>query len=699
MNKNQDIFRVRARIINQLGEQLIKNESIALLELIKNAYDADASYCNINMNFPASKDMGEIIIEDDGEGMNEDIIRNVWLEIGTDYKEKLRENNETVRSKKYRRLRLGEKGIGRLGVHKLGKEIELISRKENENEVVVNIDWDKINDSKYINEIPINIKTRKPVKFINKTGTFIRISNLRAGWNKRMVRDCYRSITSLNSPFDTHESFRVNFELSPDIDWLAGLLSFEDVSEYKLYSFEMTIAGDEIKKFHYEFTPWATMDKLKPRTVIDQDKQISDVKKMVYDSRKYDYINLNKYQIGEIRFKGIIFDLDSKTLNLGVIDKKGLKEYLKENGGIRVFRDNMRILEYGEKENDWLDLDSRRVNVPAKRISNNIIIGSVRINHESSQDLIEKANREGFIENDAYDLLRSSILYGLNIVETQRQIDKNLLRHHYGANKINEPVITSLSDLLAIIEENIDNEDLKNNISTYLNRIEKEYNNITSSLIRSAGAGLNLIMVIHQIEKLVKEVLFRIEQSDYGILPQIKMIADLVEGYTILIRQSEIKKRDITQLIDESLFNVEYRIEVHKIKLEKNYSSKNKHFGICSENHIVTAMMNIIDNSIYWLTYSKTQNPSIFISVSYELDEYVTILIADNGPGFSLDADMMTQAFISQKPDGMGIGLHLTNEIMKVLKGKLIFLLDGDIYSIPKKYHKGAKIALALRKG
>lgn len=86
----------------------------------------------------------------------------------------------------------------------------------------------------------------------------------------------------------------------------------------------------------------------------------------------------------------LIFDRDANLMKLGIQDKKGFKDYLDENGGMRVYRDGMRIFDYGEKENDWLNLDTRRINLPTKKISNNLIIGAIHLKREESQDLEEK---------------------------------------------------------------------------------------------------------------------------------------------------------------------------------------------------------------------------------------------------------------------------------------------------------------------
>ena len=107
-------FKPKTRLLLQLGDQLIKNESIALMELIKNSYDADASFVKVSMENTEYPDKGQIIIEDNGIGMDLHTIENVSMEPGSEYKYKL--FNGRIRTPKFNRLPLGEKGIGRLGL-------------------------------------------------------------------------------------------------------------------------------------------------------------------------------------------------------------------------------------------------------------------------------------------------------------------------------------------------------------------------------------------------------------------------------------------------------------------------------------------------------------------------------------------------------------------------------------------------------
>ena len=200
-------FKPRAQILLQLGEQLIKNENIAILELVKNSYDADAKKVTVNMYAIDSKDNGYIEIYDNGCGMDVDIIRNIWMEPGNSHKKNVVERQERS---DLGRLPIGEKGIGRFGVHKLGKVIELVSRMDGEKEVALKIDWSIFEKAEYLSDVNITIQERVPEVFKNgNTGTYIRIRKLSTNWTRGMLRNLHRALTTLNSPFVSNQSFKV----------------------------------------------------------------------------------------------------------------------------------------------------------------------------------------------------------------------------------------------------------------------------------------------------------------------------------------------------------------------------------------------------------------------------------------------------------------------------------------------------------
>lgn len=699
--KEKPHFRAKARLLDQLGEQLIKSESIALQELIKNSYDADASYCLVQMENLESSDNGTITILDDGTGMDFTILRNVWLEIGTSNKADLK-NSSNKRSKKFNRFPLGEKGIGRFGVHRLGREIEIISRMEGCKECRLSINWDEIEQSNYIEDFPVSLEEREPETFQNVTGTQITIRRLKGAWSRLAVRECARAIMSLNSPFDDKTSFRTKIEL-PNSDWLEGLLDFESIERFKLFSFEAKMENDSIIDFKYSFLPYPTMEQLSSRHLsYEEMKPFARMIRM--ENREQRPIDLSQEKIGTIIFKGILFDLDPRILAVSSLnDKKGFKNYLAINGGVRIFRDNMRIWDYGEPENDWLELETKRINRPSFHLSKRLILGSVYLDAEKSSGLVEKTNREGFMDNNAYQILKNACIYVLEKVELFRASDKELLRTYYGPSPKDEPLISSLTEAKTTIGKHIHDKEVINEINRCLDKIQDDYEKITGNLIKSAGAGLNLVIVIHQMQKIVKNILAGLKKKmpTEQIELQIKELERLVEGYSILVKNSEIKNRNLKALLKEIMFNLDFRVRLHKITAETAFYGRNTHLdGICSESHVMNAVMNLVDNSIWWLDYAKTQDKSIFIDISPELSGYTTIIIADNGPGFALPTEMLGKAFVTAKPEGagMGIGLHLTTQIMESLGGKILYPSWGD-FTLPEKYKKGAIIALAFKTG
>lgn len=702
-------FKPRARLLLQLGDQLIKNESIALLELAKNAYDADASKVDIVMRHPDSMEEGTIEIEDDGFGMTPDIVENVWLEPGSNYKQE--QFAERRLTPIYQRLPIGEKGIGRFGAHKLGNLIEMTTKSTNANEVFVRIDWTQFAEHRYLEEVPIRIVEREhPQHFVGgKTGTRIVIKGFRKPWERGMARNVIRAITSITSPFETMDSFKPSFQIIDKPGWFDGIITWDKVCDYSLFQFDATISGNVLTDFSYKFTPWNTMTRLRGRNVELSDSIVENNLRITDDEENP--VNLSQYNIGAIRFKGYIFDLDTFILKMGVSDKSGFKSYLKSNGGVRVFRDGLRVYDYGEPENDWLSLDYRRFQQPTKAISNNLIVGAIDLNREESSDLEEKTNREGFVTNDAYIAFKNAILHVIGLVETLRQTDKKKLKETYGPTPKSEPVMSLLGEAQRYVDEKVLDSEVKTEIKKYLVKIERDYKLVTDNLLKAAGAGLNMSIVIHEIEKVLYEVdkVLKAEKASDRALKLVQHLSTLVDGYADLIRRSEQTNENIINVINQALFNTEYRLYTHGIKLNKKYlenpTIKNIRCKI-ARNLLIGAIMNLIDNSIYWLDQKafkeleagESYTKQIFIDVVDD-NAFIHIVIADNGTGILLPTEEITEPFVSGKKNGagMGLGLHIASEILNAQGGKISFPDDGE-FEIPEEFNQGAKVVLSLKK-
>jgi signal transduction histidine kinase len=687
MKSIQRPFRPKAKLLLELGNQLIKDEGIALSELVKNSYDADATDVTIEMYDIDSPGKGRIVIIDNGTGMNLDTVLNAWLEPGTDYRQK--QVNSGTRSEKYKRIPLGEKGIGRFGAHKLGKKIELVTRSTKENEIVVDIDWRDFEKDKYLEDVRVAVIERPPLVFTgNKTGTSIKISSLRTPWNRGMVREIHRAVNSICSPFEAPDAFKAQLVVEDKYkDWLDNLFSWKEIFRYRLFHAFCTMDRDMLV-YSYEFLPWEVMSRVSKRKVQEQIRMTDS------EAKNKAAINLEQYKIGKVTLELSVYDLETEILSLAAgMDKTGLKDFLKFNGGIRVYRDGIRVYDYGEPGNDWLELGTRRVNVPVERISNNIVLGQVNLARAASSDLIEKTNREGFVENDAVKALRKAVVFAITQIESERNKDKIRLRVAYsGKSKKREPVLDDLADLRKKLEK----KKLIKEFEPDLVKIENNFRDIREKLLTSAGAGLSLSIVIHEIQKIIAE-LKAITIKEHGskrIKQLVQRLSELTEGYAMLVRQEGKLSIKASELLRQAEFNVDYRLKVHRIEIINKVNSKSDFKIKCSRRLIVGAIMNLIDNSIWWLENKKPPKKYILLSASHELKEGPAIIIGDNGSGFMDDLEYMVQPFFTRKPDGMGLGLHIVDEIMKVHKGIIKILEPGDI-RLPKEIN-GAVLALVF---
>ncbi len=668
-------FKPRARLLLLLGDQLIRDAGIAVFELVKNAYDADATKAVVTLHDIASAERASITVQDDGSGMDWDTVTNVWLEPGTDYRLEQREN--AVRTPKYHRLPLGEKGVGRFAAHKLGDHVLLITRSKDSPEVIVEIKWKEFQEHRYLADAKVAVKDREPEVFTGKkTGTRIEVRQLRTAWTRDDVRRLHRAVMSICSPFDKRGDFRPTLVLEPDTGWLQGLLTVSEVLEQAIFRATCTLERKKAS-YEYSFHPPTGMDRVEPR---------SATKKVNLP------VDLAAAGVGPVQMDLRIFDLDTVVLEFAVADRRGLKQFLNANGGIRVYRDGIRVYDYGEPGNDWLDLGGRRVNVPAKRISNNLVIGAVSLSGKESKGLVEKTNREGFVENDAYRAFQRAILSVLAHIETERQADKLRIRATY-SGKQKEPVTEELD----ILREELKQRGLIEELGHHLDTIERQFRNVVEQLLTAAGAGLTLATVIHEIEKGITELRRAVSRdvSEDRLRQLAEHLSELVDGLTYLTRRSGKSKEKASALIGQALFNTEYRLRHHKIQVVKGVEQGDPDFTVtCTRRLIIATLMNLIDNAIWWLVNKGASDRRIYLGTRQRLDGHAAIVVADNGPGFLDPPELLTQPFMSRKPEGMGLGLHVASEIMKAHGGRLVFPQAEDV-GLPEGFN-GAVVALVF---
>ena len=703
-------FKSRARLLQHLGDQLIGTPRLAVFELVKNAYDADASdvsvsICGLGTESPS------IIIHDDGTGMTPATIRDVWLVIAHDHKEQqLKRQQRTLKG----RLPLGSKGLGRLSVHKLGNCIQLITRAENHEEVVVNINWNELISKEFLEDTIVDVQVREPEVFTgDNTGTRITVTELRERhWTRGEVRRLYRQISSISSPFggQSKEDFVAHLEVPDFPQWIDRLPEPDELLRRAPWKYKFRFDGKNFI-YDYEFRKIPGLAResrevsqqnghlLVPPPPIEDDDPIfsgkaqnSTMRKVIADVEMID-------GIGIVEGEFYVFDLSPKiTKRMGEINF--VKDFLEENGGIRVYRDGIRVYDYGEKNNDWLGLDLRRVNNPTRGLSRNIVVGHVSLSHDGSSELVEKSNREGFIENDAYNRFRRIVLGALDPLQQEREVDRKAIRELLGDAQ--DPETKSILEPIERIRSIARKKNVSSEVDPLLDRIEHEYVSMKERLLAAGISGTSLALVFHEIEQGIRSLYKNLESQPHmeRVAEQVREMMRLLDGFSDLLRKKDRKPTNLRDLIVRARDLNLVRFRHHKIQLEcPVLDDKELRVVVnCSFGLTLGALNNLIDNAIFWLRTRWSEEGediprrAIYIGIDVNFEGGPAIVVADNGPGFLDAPEEIVRPFYTRRPEGMGMGLYYANMVMDLNEGELLFP-DHSETDVPENYD-GAIVAL-----
>jgi len=462
-------FTVSARTARLIGQENFANSEGAVIELVKNCYDADAKngiiyFDNVNSD-PVNH---SIYIIDNGTGMTDEIIKKYWMMIGTDNKE---DDVETESG----RVKTGAKGIGRFALDKLGVLSEMYTKpKESTKGFYWKVDWNEFQQKgiaisdvnadledlenfdlkakiiELADNFPPLLKLTYDIDF--EHGTIIKISNLREVWSEDEIKKLFGNLEILIPPKE-QPTFKV------------FLFSKSSPSEYG----ELTSAYYD--DFDYRITA-KYLEDVNKTVVITVERNELDVKSIEKDYKevfssslmkdfpfdldtfkkhKFDYnISLNELvkgyaevdshnlldKIGKFNFTFYFLknsksdDGDAKKYPYKNFNSSTRRAWLKKFGGVKIFRDDFRVRPYGEYGQDWLLLGERQAQSPGGagqkiggyRIRPNQISGTINISRLSNISFQDKSGREGIQENEAFDLFKEIIKSLIGQFERDRNI-------------------------------------------------------------------------------------------------------------------------------------------------------------------------------------------------------------------------------------------------------------------------------------
>jgi signal transduction histidine kinase len=716
-------FRPRARLVSILGEHLISDQAVGLIELVKNSYDADATEVLVSLSSLASADNTIATVLDNGSGMSLEDIEKKWFSPAVDDKEQAKKRGERTA---LGRLPIGEKGVGRFAAQQIGRRLELITRKQDCAEVVVNIDWDVFDKGQeYLDTVSIDVVERTPEVFPDqRTGTRLIMRRARQQWSENLLKKVHRTLRRLQSPLQEDQfRFRVRFECP----------------EYPEY--ETIDPTDLLEKAHYEF-----------RAIVDQDGQCDFEyvsKHPAVAARSLSNTeNLVNLAAEDLHLQAAAPSCGSFWINLYVWDRS--QDYLQSSGvsrkeldaqcGVSLFRDGLRVLPYGEPGDDWLFLDQERIQAPAERIGNNQVIGLVQFDQSSNLLLRDKTNREGLIENDAFLDLRALVRAAIRVFSTHWKKDRPVLEKRQttvkGSLDVAKRVATALRDsvrddidveippdipdvgatndseaaeaeviqqtrtmsqrrALEILIENID--------GAAVSAREREQR--IDRLLTLAATGLAAERVVHEFGRQVQGALsalnafrrtVRAESKSEQTIDILSNCLQTLRSEFRIIAPYEVAERDERPRELSLREASELALTLNKETIENNEIQANVEghdFNVIARSaSVVQIIDNLVHNSCYWL--GSVKNPGAR-KLQIILDKSSSrLIVADSGSGIPEHVKPhLFEPFFSMKAGGTGLGLYISHEIARRMSAELKLFTDSSADVLPS-WASGAAFSL-----
>lgn len=408
-------FDMSARVPMQLGRESISSSTVAVSELIKNGYDADAEDVHVEFHLRNSPAISTLILRDDGNGMDADTINQHWFKIGTDFK------HGVELSLKKQRVLTGAKGLGRLGLDRLSKKVILYTKKEGSNKVIqLTVDWRKyegtnasiseIQHDIYEHDLPLAGKYGDIFSSPEESGTYMVLMGLKDNWTPEFIEDLKQELRLLISPYRSNKDFSIT--LNRTIKHIRKKPELIDAQELlKAASWEVKAKVDSNSRVLLELRNNATGEEIK-QPPAPWNKWINKQgDKPLFGPLKFEFYYM-------VKKKEFFSKVDMTARNW--------EKFMSLNRGVRIYRDDFRVRPYGEPtgKGDWLDIGYRKSQSPGGikqggwRIGPSQIIGAVSISKTTNAILNDQANREGIVENEAYLQLRTFVLKVISTFET-----------------------------------------------------------------------------------------------------------------------------------------------------------------------------------------------------------------------------------------------------------------------------------------
>jgi signal transduction histidine kinase len=667
-------FRFAADVLRRLGEELNPSVDQGIIELVKNAYDADANICTVELK-DVDAEGGTVVVTDDGLGMTPEDISNGWLVLG-------RSTKHPGQRTPGGRLPAGSKGLGRLAALRLGHQAKLQTRPQysKDTSYKLSIDWDVFDDVDLVEEVPLTITSEGATK--KDFNTRITIDNLRRRIGRAEVKRLARALVLLADPFgDDEQGFHPRL-LAPEFDDLSTLVEarYFPEADYHLHAYTDAKGYGHLQ-------------------VLD------GYDKILYsaDHKEFSEHPDRPYSCPPAVFDQWIFILSGENFKLRPVSLRDVRDWLGSFGGVHLYVNGLRVNPYGNPANDWLDMNLSRVRSPENRPGTNTSIGRVRV--EDSRDvLLQKTDRSGIIESEEFQDLRSFAVDALEYLAGRRQAEaeKRRRKERVTAQRGTEKSRAGLSQ---VIENTSDprRPELRQAFERYNQATTREIDRLRSEvqLYRTLStAGITAATFAHEsagsplkIMTLNMDTIERRGKREFGekfsslVAPQIASMRRAIRSVAVLgsvtLRLIQADKRrlrhvDLYAVIKDVVETFGPFFEQRDVQVTVDLAP-GQPFLRASEAAVESILTNLLSNSLIAFEDMLIDARQISIAVSIA-DGMIHLDVADNGPGISAAAinDLWTPGYTT-RVHGTGLGLTIVHDAVTDLDGKVDAMRTGRL--------------------
>ena len=679
-------FRFDISAYKLLGRELITDRITALFELVKNSYDANADNVWVEFqNVNPISDKSKIVIRDDGIGMTYEDLRDKWMVIGANNK-----RTKKYSPAPYNRKFVGEKGVGRFAVDKLGSKLTLRTKKKNTSEVnVLTIDWTEyereaesqvrsdqqngIEDRLKFTDIENVIVTE--VQEDNKQGTTLEITAIRDVWDDLDIERAYSELAKIVSPLKKLiNPFRIHLQSDQHEKYLKSQEVLNNAIQYATEEFHL--------KYNYESK--------KQEVLTIKEKKLG--KKLV-----------QFYDMGPIKFKLYYFDQPSK--------RKYKNEYKGASiDGIKIYRDDLITTPFAEyatsdlKKRDILGIDKRRYSGFFDKVSSKDIIGIVEITKELNPNITDSTNRQDFVDNEAYRELKDFIIRQLRVFEQYLKLKKEEHKQHIireldtadkeirnlksivddikkKSHPSLKPLLDQLLGITAQLKDKLDRgskalkESEKDRVRQEnlflslmsLQNYATQIAHVVRTAIQHIGSKANFFARRFPDESLNDVFIKYAKKIDEGIVNLEKAVNHMLSYASSNTKFDDI---DLKELI-ENLFYDTYEQNFKDERIQTTVEIDKNIIVTHNRKFLEDIFQNLISNSIKAL---KNQNNKKIKCTGIIRQNHFELYFSDNGCGIAIeDRERIFGVYYTKTADdgGAGVGLYIVKERIRALKGSI----------------------------